>query len=127
METNQLLQALSDMMDQKLEPIKSELQVLEKEQSEMKSDLQALKKEQSEMKSDLQTLKKEQSEMKSDLQALKKEQSEMKSDLQKQIKRTERTLRAEIVESENLILDEVSRVHTILNTHAENNKLHNIA
>lgn len=99
METNQLLQALSDMMDQKLEPIKSELQVLEKEQSEMKSDLQALK----------------------------KEQSEMKSDLQKQIKRTERTLRAEIVESENLILDEVSRVHTILNTHAENNKLHNIA
>ncbi len=113
METNQLLQALSDMMDQKLEPIKSELQVLEKEQSEMKSDLQ--------------TLKKEQSEMKSDLQALKKEQSEMKSDLQKQIKRTERTLRAEIVESENLILDEVSRVHTILNTHAENNKLHNIA
>ena len=69
METNQLLQALSDMMDQKLEPIKSELQVLEKEQSEMKSDLQALK----------------------------KEQSEMKSDLQKQIKRTERTLRAEIV------------------------------
>ena len=47
--------------------------------------------------------------------------------LEKQIKRTERTLKFEIVESENLILEEVSRVHRILNEHEKNNNLHNIA
>ena len=68
METNELLQAISDIMDQKLEPIKSELQ--------------------------------------------------------KQIKRTERNLKSEIIDSENLILDEVSRVHHILNEHIEDKTKH---
>ena len=49
---------------------------------------------------------------------------DLKKDLQMQIKRTERSLKAEIVESENLILDEVSRVHRILNEHTEDKKKH---
>ncbi len=68
METNELLQAISDMMDQKLE--------------------------------------------------------DLKKDLQKQIKRTERNLKSEIIDSENLILDEVSRVHHILNEHIEDKTKH---
>lgn len=82
MESNELLQAISDMMDKKLEPIKS------------------------------------------DLQSLKDEQSLMKSDLQKQIKRTERNLKAEIVESENLILQEVDDVHKLLIKHENDNTKH---
>lgn len=39
METNQLLQAISDMLDQKLEPIKNDLQSLKYEQATMKFDL----------------------------------------------------------------------------------------
>ena len=44
---------------------------------------------------------------------------DLKKDLQMQIKRTERSLKAE-----NLILDEVSRVHRILNEHTEDKKKH---
>lgn len=44
--------------------------------------------------------------------------------LERQIKRTERTLKAEIINSENLILDEVSRVHRILNEHAKDKTKH---
>lgn len=82
MENNELLQAISNMIDKKLEPIKE------------------------------------------DIQSLRNEQAQMKSDLERQIKRTERSLKAEIVESENLILDEVSRVHNILNEHRENKSVH---
>lgn len=82
MESNELLQAISDIMDKKLEPIKS------------------------------------------DLHSLKEEQSLMKSDLQKQIKRTERNLKAEIVESENLILQEVDDVHKLIIKHESDNTKH---
>ena len=41
--------------------------------------------------------------------------------LERQIKRTERTLKAEIID---LILDEVSRVHRILNEHAKDKTKH---
>ena len=49
---------------------------------------------------------------------------DLKKDLQKQIKRTERNLKSEIIDSENLILDEVSRVHHILNEHIEDKTKH---
>ena len=62
--------------------------------------------------------------MKSDLQSLRDEQASMKSDLQMQIKRTERSLKAEIIDSENLILDEVSRVHHLLNNHIADKSVH---
>lgn len=70
MDNNELLKAISDMMDQKLE--------------------------------------------------------EQKKDLQKQLKRTEQNIKAEIVESENLVLQEVDDVHRSLIEH-ENNKRKHIA
>lgn len=96
MENNELLQAISNMMDQKLDPIKSDVQMIKEEQAAMKGDIQAIK----------------------------EEQTAMKSDLQMQMKCAERNLRAEIIESENLILQEVSRVHHILNDHIENRNVH---
>ena len=45
-------------------------------------------------------------------------------ELEEQIKHTEQNLRKEIVKSENLILDEVSRVHHILNEHIADKNVH---
>ncbi len=44
--------------------------------------------------------------------------------VEKQLVQTEGSLRAALVESENLILEEVSRVHNILNAHRENRSIH---
>lgn len=78
METNELLQSISDMMDQKLEPIHTRLDKVDSRLDE----------------------------------------------LEEQIKHTEQNLRKEIVKSENLILDEVSRVHHILNEHIADKNVH---
>lgn len=53
-----------------------------------------------------------------------KKLEELKEDLQIQIKRTERNLKSEIIDSENLILEEVSRVHRILNEHKADKTKH---
>jgi uncharacterized protein YhaN len=44
--------------------------------------------------------------------------------VEQQIKYTEHSLNLKIVESENLILDEVSRVHRILEEHRQNKFVH---
>ena len=44
--------------------------------------------------------------------------------VEQQIKHTEHSLNLKIVESENLILDEVSRVHRILEEHRQNKFVH---
>lgn len=110
MENNELLQAISNMMDQKLDPVKNEIQ-------DMKGEIKSIKGEVQTMKGEIQTIKGE-------IQTIKEDQAAMKSELQMQIKRTEQNLRAEIRESENLILQEVSRVHHILNDHIENKNVH---
>ena len=110
MENNELLQAISDMIDKKLEPIKE--------------DIQSLRNDNISIKEDIQSLRNDNISIKEDIQSLRNEQAQMKSDLERQIKRTERSLKAEIVESENLILDEVSRVHNILNQHRADKSVH---
>lgn len=110
MENNELLQAISNMMDQKLDPVKNEIQ-------DMKGEIQTIKGE-------VQTMKGEIQDMKGEIQTIKEDQAAMKSELQMQIKRTEQNLRTEIRESENLILQEVSRVHHILNDHIGNQNVH---
>ena len=44
--------------------------------------------------------------------------------LELQLKSTERTLKNQIVKSESLILDEVERVHMILDEHTHDTKKH---
>lgn len=117
MENNELLQAISNMMDQKLDPVKNEIQTIKGEVQTMKGEIQ-------DMKGEIQDMKGEIQDMKGEIQTIKEDQAAMKSELQMQIKRTEQNLRTEIRESENLILQEVSRVHHILNDHIGNQNVH---
>ncbi|MCI8280769.1 MAG: hypothetical protein HFI76_03500, partial [Lachnospiraceae bacterium] len=64
MGTNELLQAISNMMDQKLEPIKNDLQSVKEEQIVIKKELQSVK-------DDLQSVKEEQIVIKKELQSVK--------------------------------------------------------
>ena len=131
MENNELLQAISNMMDQKLDPVKNEIQTIKGEVQTMKGEIQTIKGEVQtmkgeiqDMKGEIQDMKGEIQDMKGEIQTIKEDQAAMKSELQMQIKRTEQNLRTEIRESENLILQEVSRVHHILNDHIGNQNVH---
>ncbi len=131
MENNELLQAISNMMDQKLDPVKNEIQdmkgeiqTIKGEVQTMKGEIQTIKGEVQTMKGEIQDMKGEIQDMKGEIQTIKEDQAAMKSELQMQIKRTEQNLRTEIRESENLILQEVSRVHHILNDHIGNQNVH---
>lgn len=97
--TNEDLQAIAGL----LQPIQDDVQGL-------RSDVQKLK-------ADVQTLKKDQAK-------LRNEQNQIKTDLEAQIRHTELALRAEIRSSENLIIDEVTRVHHILEKHMQDNVRH---
>lgn len=99
METNELLQAISNIIDQKLEPINSRLDKMDDRFDKIESRLDKMDDRFDGVDSRLDRL-------------------------EKQIKRTERTLKAEIVESENIILEEVSRVHHILNDHIADKNVH---
>ena len=124
MENNELLQAISNMMEQKLDHVKNENQDMKGEIQTIKGEVQTMKGEIQDMKGEIQDMKGEIQDMKGEIQTIKEDQAAMKSELQMQIKRTEQNLRTEIRESENLILQEVSRVHHILNDHIGNQNVH---
>ena len=79
--TKEDLQALSQLMDVKLDPIKADVSGLKKDMVEVKSDVSGLKKDMVEMKSDVSGLKKDMVEVKSDVSGLKKDMVEVKSDV----------------------------------------------
>ncbi len=82
MTENELLLAISDMMDQKLkselQPIKNDLQIVKEEVQVVKNDLQAVKEEVRVVKNDLQAVKEEVRVVKNDLQAVKNDVHHMK-------------------------------------------------
>ena len=106
MDSNELLLAISSMMDQKLEPIYSRLGHVEERLDQMDSRLGHVEERLDQVESRL-------DQMDSRLY-----------NVEKQLVQTEGSLRAALVESENLILEEVSRVHNILNAHRENRSIH---
>ena len=69
----ELLLAMSDMMDGKLQPIKEDLAEVKEEQQKIKEDLAEVKEEQKKIKEDLAEVKEEQQRMKDDLQDVKNE------------------------------------------------------
>lgn len=99
MDSNELLLAISSMMDQKLEPIYSRLDQMESRLGHVEERLDQVESRLDQMDSRL-------------------------YNVEKQLVQTEGSLRAALVESENLILEEVSRVHNILNAHRENRSIH---
>ena len=76
--TKEDLQALSQLMDVKLDPIKADVSGLKKDMVEVKSDVSGLKKDMVEVKSDVSGLKKDMVEVKSDVSGLKKDILEVK-------------------------------------------------
>ena len=104
--TNEDIQAIGQLLDSKLNPIKEDVQTL-------KEDVQTLKEGQSQLKEDVEILKE-------DVQTLKAEQSQLRDDLRK----TEGNLKEEIQKECGLVLDEVERVHNILDRHKADTTKH---
>lgn len=62
--------------------------------------------------------------MENQMTSMKTEMQDIKSDLESQIKKTERRLSHKIDDAESAILDEVERVHEILDKHKEDKTKH---
>ncbi len=98
MTDNELLLAMSDIMDKKMQTLKEDLESqLNQSSQSLKGDLE------SQLKQSSQTLK---------------------EDLEAQLKQLEKNLKNEIHKSEYLILDEVERIHDILDKHKEDKSVH---
>ncbi len=81
MSSQELLSALSEMLDQKLQPIKADIAELKAEMREVKTDIAELKAEMQEVKTDVAELKAEMWEVKTDVAELKAEMREVKTDI----------------------------------------------
>lgn len=71
MTDNELLQAVSDIMDKKLEPISDNMRILTSDVQILKSDVQTLKSDVQTLKSDVQTLGSNVQTLNSDMQTIK--------------------------------------------------------
>ena len=72
---------LSQLLDQKFEPVYTRLDSLERDVAELKSDVSTLKSDVSTLKSDVSTLKSDVAELKSDVSTLKSEVNTLKSNV----------------------------------------------
>lgn len=114
--------------------ILSEMQGMKTDIQTFKSDMQDMKTDMQDMKSDMQNMKADMLDMKSDIQNLKTDMLDVKSDIRKlnvrvdnlesQLKQTERNLRKEIHKECSLVLDEVEKVHAILDKHKADKTMH---
>ena len=82
MDEKKFLQALSDMMDVKLQPLKNDVQELKSEVKTLKDDVQELKSEVKTLKSEVQTLKDDVQTLKDDVQELKSEVQTLEGNMQ---------------------------------------------
>ena len=105
MTDNELLLAMSDLIDKKMT---EQLQPLKQDVRDMKQDIQGLKQESRDMKQDIQELKQESRDMKQDIQELKQESRDMKQDIQnikQDIRKINLRIENEINPNINLILE----------------------
>lgn len=90
--TNEDLQAIAGLLQTELQPVKEDISTLKQETRALREDVSTLKQETIEL-------------------------SQRIDNLELQTKQMEHVLRDEIRKSEYLILDEVERVHAILDKH----------
>lgn len=96
------------------------LDLLLAEMQDMKSDMRGVKSDVQNLKSDMQDVKSDVQYLKSDMQTM-----NIKIDtLESQMKHTERTLKNEIKKEFGLVLDEIERVHNILDKHKADTSMH---
>jgi chromosome segregation ATPase len=78
MSDNELLLALSEMIDKKLD---AQLEPIKKDIYGVKKDINSMKKDSYEMKKDINSMKKDSYEMRNDINSMKKDSYEMKKDI----------------------------------------------
>lgn len=87
MQNNELLSAISVMLDEKLDsrfkPIETDIRTMKTDIQSLKTDVQTLKTEMSEVKADVQTLKTEVFTLKTEMSEVKAEVSTLKTSVQK--------------------------------------------
>ena len=86
---------LSQLLDEKFEPVYTRLDVIESDVKELKQDVATLKSEMSEVKEDVATLKSEMSEVKEDIAMLKQDVATLKSEMS-EVKEDIATLKSEV-------------------------------
>ena len=99
------------------------LELLLKEITDMKTDMSDIKTEISDMKTEIFDMKTEMSDMKTEMSDMKTEMSDMKKDING-IKRKIMVSTAELKAMDSMILDEVERVHEILDKHKADTRVH---
>ncbi len=82
MSSQELLLALSEMMDQKLQPIRADIAELKVDVAELKEELKAVKADIVELKADVAGLKEELKAVKADIVGLKRDAAELKKVLE---------------------------------------------
>ena len=126
------LQAIAILMDSKLDPIKTEIVELKEgitgiktEITGIKTEITGLKKEIAGMQTEITGLKTEITGIKTEITGLKKEIVGIKVELSKKAdKKDIEYLKNQIRKSERLLLDEVERVHEILDMHIKDTTRH---
>lgn len=111
--TGEDLQAIKGLLQTELQPVKDDISVLKEDVSTLKQETGALKEDVSTLREDVTSLKQETLELNRRI-----------DNIELQTKQTEHVLRNEIRKSEYLILDEVERVHAILDKHKSDTTKH---
>lgn len=111
--TNEDLQAIAGLLQTELQPVKEDISTLKQETRALREDVSTLKQETGMLKENVSSLKQETIEL-----------SQRIDNLELQTKQMEHVLRDEIRKSEYLILDEVERVHAILDKHKSDTTKH---
>ena len=96
------------------------LDLLLSEMKDMKSEMQGMKSEIKDMKSEMKDMKSEIKDIKTDMQCM----NNRIDNLESQIQQTERILKNEIRKESALVLDEVERVHNLLDKHKADTTKH---
>ena len=89
----------------------------------LNTDMQSMKDDMREVKDDIQTLKDDMRGVKDDVQTLKDDMRKVKNDIYT-FKRQVRKSTSELKSMDKMILNEVERVHIILDNHIKNKALH---
>lgn len=82
MSSQELLSALSEMLDQKLQPIKADIAELKAEMQEVKTDIAELKEDVAKLKTEMQVVKTDIAELKTEMQTVKRDVAELKTELE---------------------------------------------
>ena len=119
------LQAIAILMDSKLDPIKTEIVELKEGITGLKTEITGMQTDITGLKTEIAGMQTEITGIKTEITGLKKEIVGIKVELSKKAdKKDIEYLKNQIRKSERLLLDEVERVHEILDMHIKDTTRH---